>query len=179
MEKLRDILENAKKKIVKLNGERICNQTSNRCGCCSGDYALISLKEKIEILKFVKSNSGVKEKVLKNKLEESPCYFRDKENGVCLIYDLRPICCRYISYKIYEKDDCYKTCSPFEPCKKGKSTVIKIEKNRVFTKEIPLKSFFLDDEEYYFIDDNIISEYQEYKKTQNLRLSSIIDEIEK
>lgn len=57
--------------------------------------------------------------------------------------------------------------------------MIKIEKNRVFTKEIPLKSFFLDDEEYYFIDDNIISEYQEYKKTQNLRLSSIIDEMEK
>ncbi len=45
MKIVREILEDAKNKIVKLNGDRLCNQTSNSCGCCNWDYSLISLDE--------------------------------------------------------------------------------------------------------------------------------------
>lgn len=179
MKRLRNVLKEAKEKIVKLNGERVCNQTSNSCGCCNWDYSLISLKEKAEILNFISSNDIVKEKILRNKLEDKACYFHDKESKSCLIYDFRPICCRYISYKIYEKSDCFKTCSPLEPCKKGKSTVIRIEKEDVCIYDKILKKFSLDEKEYCFIDDKAIPEYQEYKKGQNIKLSSIIDEFKK
>lgn len=179
MKRLRDILDDAKKEIVNLNGERICNQTSNPCGCCNGDYALISIDEKKEILEFLNANSEIKEMVVKNKAKEKNCYFHDKVLGTCLIYSLRPICCRYISYKIYEKEDCFKTCSPKEPCKKGCSTVIKIDKKDVVIESYPLKSYRLDNRTYYFIDDKVIPEYQIYKEKQNIRLSSVIDEIKK
>lgn len=179
MKILRKILDDAKDKIIELNGERICNQTSNLCGCCNGDYSLISLEEKREIIEFLNKNNEIKQKILKNKLEEKACYFHDKKLGKCLIYDLRPICCRYISYKIYEKEDCFKTCSPLNPCKKGRSTVIKIEKKDIEEEEYPLKSYRINEKKYYFIHDKLILEYQEYKNKQNIKLSTVINEIKK
>lgn len=176
---LREILEDAKNKIVELNGKRVCNQTSNSCGCCNWDYSLISLDEKKEIVEFLNKNNEIKQKILKNKLEENVCYFHDKELGECLIYRLRPICCRYISYKIYEKEDCFKTCSPLEPCRKGCSTVIRLEKKDVRVEKYPLRSYQLNSERYYFIDDRMIEEYRDYKNRQNIKLSSVIDEIKK
>ena len=179
MKILRKILEDAKDKIIELNGKRICNQTSNSCGCCNGDYSLISLEEKKEIIEFLNKNDEIKQKILKNKLEEKVCYFHDKKLGKCLIFNLRPICCRYISYKIYEKEDCFKTCSPLNPCKKEGSTVIKIEKKDVVKEEYPLKSYEINEKKYYFIDDKLILEYQEYKNKQNIKLSTVVNEIKK
>ena len=179
MDVLREILEGAKKRIEKLNGERLCNQTSNSCGCCNGDYALISLEEKREIIGFLEKNNEIKEKILSNSLKKESCYFHDKALKKCLIYNLRPICCRYISYKIYEKEDCFKSCSPLEPCKKGKSTVIKIDKENVRLESHPLKSYKLNNTKYYFIDDKVIPEYQKYKEKQNIKLSTVLDEIKK
>lgn len=179
MKILRKILEDVKDKIIELNGKRICNQTSNSCGCCNGDYSLISLEEKKEIIEFLNKNDEIKQKILKNKLEEKVCYFHDKKLGKCLIFNLRPICCRYISYKIYEKEDCFKTCSPLNPCKKEGSTVIKIEKKDVVKEEYPLKSYEINEKKYYFIDDKLILEYQEYKNKQNIKLSTVVNEIKK
>ncbi|MBC2851842.1 hypothetical protein H5J22_10590 [Cetobacterium sp. 8H] len=175
MIKLRKILDKAYEDINRLNLKKRCNQFSNLNGCCKWDYSLISSEEESEISDFLEKNIEIYEKVIENKKNESTCYFHDKINKKCLIEKVRPICCRYISYKIYEKEDCFKSCSPTNPCQKEKSTVISVSKEDVYVESEYIKYIILNNEKIYFIDDKSIPEYVEYKKNQNIKLSKVIN----
>jgi Fe-S-cluster containining protein len=179
MEKLKNILESAKNKIDKLNGKRVCDQVSNSCGCCNEAHILISLEEKSLIIEFLNKNQNIKKEILENLSNENKCIFYLKKKKRCLIYSLRPISCRYVSYKIFEKENCFKTCSPILACKENLSTVITISKEKVKDFDYPLKSFKLGEQDYYFIDQKIIQEYEEYKKNQIYNLKNIVEEIKK
>lgn len=174
MKKLRDILDGLMEDIERVNSKKRCNQFQNLNGCCRWDYSLISLEERESIKKFLEKNPKIYDKIIENKNFERTCYFHDKLNKRCLIEQERPICCRYISYKIYEKTDCFKSCSPYNPCQKEKSTVISVPKEEVFIESEYIKYIYLDGEKNCYIDERAIPEYVEYKKNQNIRLSSII-----
>lgn len=174
MKKLRSILDELIKEIKRLDKSNRCDQYSNKFGCCTKSDPFISEEESEEIKKFLKENIKIKDIVLNNLKESRKCYFYIDQK--CSIENIRPISCRYVAFKIYEKKDCFKICSPYVPCKKECSTILSFSKEKVFKMGEFIKFIQNKEEEFYYIDENDIPEYKEYKLKEKKKLSITLEE---
>lgn len=177
MEKLRDEINRAIKEIKELNKKGRCNQVANNAGCCYSDYVSGTEKEIKEILNYLKENKDVKKIILKNLKENKNCFFHDKINRKCLIEKVKPLSCRFVSYKIYEHGDIYKYCSPNSCCKENCSTILQSEKKDVYQYKDKIYYIILNNEKIYYLNSKKIKGYKEYIEEKKTKLSSILEEI--
>lgn len=173
MKNLRDFIDNSTKKIMSCDKKNRCQQFDNLNGCCTGGYCRATEEEINEIKEFLNQNQNIKQHVLKNQETTKGCIFHDTTDKSCLIFNVRPIFCRFVSYRIYEKEDCFKTCSPLVPCQKDCSTIISFPKDKVHESEDGFKYVFLKNEKKYFIDNSNIPNLKEYLKKETFRICDI------
>lgn len=71
-----------------------CNGKCSGCGQCCGDILYLSKKEIKEIDKYIKKHN-IKATSKSIMVEyDNTCPFRDNENKICKVYEVRPQICR-------------------------------------------------------------------------------------